>query len=183
MSGLEWETMAARRRLRTHRIRRRWLRCRRRGSGRIFFRLALRRIVPLGFGIFVLQFLQFVERKAENAAVMNVEAVDGVEAFSLVGEGAEGAAPADIFVVGEVALFEIRRLRIHFHVEHGGLVARDAAEIPARLGHLGDEVHLGGADGLPFIQVRLQDLLKLRGVFVLQDESFGGDAVLERVVV
>ena len=62
---------------------------------------------------------------------MDFNTVGGIEAFSFVGQGCEGLAAAHVFVVGEEALFELGRLGVHFHVEHGGLVAFDAAKLPA----------------------------------------------------
>ena len=85
--------------------------------------------------------------------------------------------------MGNVALFEVFGLRVHFAVEHAGEVAVNAKEIPAGDGEVSYEGNLGLRDGAPLVLEPQQELLEQSGVFVLQDEGFGGDAVLERVVV
>jgi len=136
--------------------------------------------VLAAFGGLAAEAVAVLPQMAEGALVLAAEhdlvALEELEDAGGVGEGADGFGLD--FAVGEAGGADVAGDEL---LDKIGFHAADAAEAVLGVGHLHDEVHLGGAFGLVFGEVGVAEGDVVVWGFVVEQGGLGEEAVLEGV--
>jgi len=119
------------------------------------------------------EFVEAAEGAAELAVIRGVVAVDGVEDLGAVGEVHPGVGGA-LAGAGDIVL-------AHFRVESALFDGPEASLTPAGVGHDVDQGLLGRGGGFEFVVEGGDECLEFVVGFLVEQEGFGVEAVVDGV--